>query len=378
MKYFTGKNVYDAALDRIRWLYSEFDNVMVSFSGGKDSTVIFHLTLQVARELGRLPLPVMFIDQEAEWAATIEQVRYVMTHPDVKPYWYQIPIRLFNATSPADPWLDVWGEASRDKWMREREPYSIHENTYGEDRFTKMFNACIGKDQPPNTANIGGIRCEESPRRHMSMTTWPRYKWITYAKHLTKQNQWTFYPIYDWTYLDVWKAIHDNGWPYCKLYDIQYQYGVQLRNMRVSNLHHETAITSLFYLQEAEPETYEKLTQRLGGIDMAGKLGFDDYFPSSLPPVFKNWREYRDYLNEKLTVNEEWRESFKRKFESMDKKFGDAFGDVLYRTQISSILTSDWEFIKLLNFEHNGATQERLKKHERENGAGHKADFEAI
>lgn len=31
-------NVLDAALDRIHNLYSQFDTVVVSFSGGKDST----------------------------------------------------------------------------------------------------------------------------------------------------------------------------------------------------------------------------------------------------------------------------------------------------------------------------------------------------
>jgi predicted phosphoadenosine phosphosulfate sulfurtransferase len=32
-------NVYDAALERFRYLFDNFDKVVVSFSGGKDSTV---------------------------------------------------------------------------------------------------------------------------------------------------------------------------------------------------------------------------------------------------------------------------------------------------------------------------------------------------
>ena len=41
-----GKNVYEAALDRIRWLFEEFDgHVSVSNSGGKDSTVCVELAL---------------------------------------------------------------------------------------------------------------------------------------------------------------------------------------------------------------------------------------------------------------------------------------------------------------------------------------------
>ena len=64
MKYYQDKTVYEAALERIRFLYQEFDDVVVSFSGGKDSTVTLHMTLQVARELNRLPVKVVFLDQQ--------------------------------------------------------------------------------------------------------------------------------------------------------------------------------------------------------------------------------------------------------------------------------------------------------------------------
>lgn len=37
-QYLTGKNVMEAARDRLRFLYSGFDHIVVSYSGGKDST----------------------------------------------------------------------------------------------------------------------------------------------------------------------------------------------------------------------------------------------------------------------------------------------------------------------------------------------------
>jgi predicted phosphoadenosine phosphosulfate sulfurtransferase len=75
---------------------------------------------------------------------------------------------------------------------------------------------------------------------------------------------------------------------------------MSVNNMRVSNVHHETSVHSLFYMQEVEPETYARLTQRIGGIDMAGKMGVADYFIHELPFMFKDWAEYRDYLLDKL------------------------------------------------------------------------------
>ena len=49
---YTDQNVYKAALDRIRHLYDTFDEVVVSFSGGKDSTATLLCTIILAEERG--------------------------------------------------------------------------------------------------------------------------------------------------------------------------------------------------------------------------------------------------------------------------------------------------------------------------------------
>lgn len=53
--------MFDAALERVRYIFNEFEEVVVSFSGGKDSTVTLNMALLVAEEMGRLPLKVMFL-----------------------------------------------------------------------------------------------------------------------------------------------------------------------------------------------------------------------------------------------------------------------------------------------------------------------------
>ena len=43
-KSYESTNVYEAAVERIEWLFDEFgDNLVVNFSGGKDSTICLHL-----------------------------------------------------------------------------------------------------------------------------------------------------------------------------------------------------------------------------------------------------------------------------------------------------------------------------------------------
>ena len=118
MKIYLKENVFDACLDRLRYLFDEFDKIIVSFSGGKDSTVIFNMAMIVAKEKNKLPLTVMFLDQEAEWQAVVDYTRTVMQDPEVEPHWLQVPIRLFNATSSSKQWLHCWGEG--EQWMREK------------------------------------------------------------------------------------------------------------------------------------------------------------------------------------------------------------------------------------------------------------------
>jgi predicted phosphoadenosine phosphosulfate sulfurtransferase len=353
MKIFLKENVFEAALNRMRLLFDEFENIVVNVSGGKDSTVVWELALIVAREKNRLPLKTMWLDQEAEWQSTVDQIKYHMYHTDVDPYWFQIPLRLFNATSAEEHWLHCWDQEAKDKWIHPYDPISIKENNYGTDRFTQLFKQIQLKDWGDlKTAVLTGIRAEESPGRRMGLTSRAKYKWITWGARVLSDNtnHMVFHPIYDWSYTDVWKSIHENGWVYNKLYDAQFRYGIPIQRMRVSNVHHETAVNSLFYLQEVEPEVWERLTKRIAGIDMAGKMGWDDYFVGKLPFMFSGWKEYRDYLLEKLILDEQWKTDFKNRFESMDRRLGPYMVEDRYRAQVQSILVNDWEGIKLRNF----------------------------
>lgn len=350
MKYYLDQNVFDAALDRIRWLFSEFEHISVNISGGKDSTVVLNLSLKVAEELGRLPLEVMFIDQEAEWQMVIDHIRQVFADPRVAPRWYQMPIRIFNATSTREPWLYCWEPGK--KWVREKEPGAITENVYGTDRFTNLFGAILRYDHPHEPAcDIGGVRTEESPVRRLGLTTYETYKGATWGKVNTKGlAHYSFYPIYDWSYKDVWKAIHDNDWPYCPLYDLMYQYGVPIQNMRVSNIHHETAVNDLFYLQEVEGETWDRIVARISGISSAGQLQEQFFGSGELPFMFKDWREYRDHLCDNLITDLERRAYFHRRFAQTEALFDKSVHPALIKTHIAMILVNDYHGTKMESF----------------------------
>ena len=50
MKKYIKKSVYEAAMERIKFIFDEFENVLVSFSGGKDSGVMLEMCYDYAKE----------------------------------------------------------------------------------------------------------------------------------------------------------------------------------------------------------------------------------------------------------------------------------------------------------------------------------------
>lgn len=357
--YASEQTVLDAALTRIRWLFDEFEGrIVVNCSGGKDSTVVLELALQVAREKDMLPLQVQWVDQECEFQATVDYQRYIATRPELKFDWWQVPFRLFNATNHSNPWLNVWGPG--EEWVRPKESYSIHDHDFhypdGKkvDRFKDVLsyiNSARSLEGNGEYAILTGMRAEESPNRRITLIANPRYKWVTWSSHEDTPggagSHYRFHPIWDWGYKDVWKAIYDHDWRYCAMYDMQYRYGVPVAKMRVSNYHHVQALGALDYLQEAEPQTWEAATRRLEGINAHGHVGSS--IPSQLPYMFKDWSEYAQHLVDHLAFPEH-QPAFTDQWSKMRHMLPHLEPDVIARKVAAAVAKNDYVGASLDSF----------------------------
>ena len=124
------KTVLDLAYERLNNAFDQFDTISVSFSGGKDSTACLNLTLEVAKERNRLPLDVVFIDEEAIPYETEHYCRRVSKHPDINFRWYCIPVVHRNACSRKQPYWYTWSPEEKDKWVRPLPPEAITKVDY--------------------------------------------------------------------------------------------------------------------------------------------------------------------------------------------------------------------------------------------------------
>lgn len=331
--YNTNKNVLEAARERISFLFDEFENINVSTSSGKDSTVLYYLTLYEAIKRNR-KIMVFFLDQEAEYQASIDIIKLQMTNKNVIPYWYQVPIYMTNSTSFNDYFLYAWGE--NENWIREKDPIAI--KNIKEDypkRFYEFFSWYESKNK--DTAYLVGIRAEEGIIRFRAVTKYSGYKnilWSTEQKEIKK-----FYPIYDWTVYDIWKFIYDYNIPYNKIYDLMFMDNISIYNrMRVSNLIHEKSFRCIENLPKYEPETYNKLCKRIGGISTAMRYSSEKLVFSNkrLPNHYKTWKEFKDFLLLNIP-NEEHRNMFKKRFDKQKKD------ERTYQAQVGQLLINDYE-----------------------------------
>jgi predicted phosphoadenosine phosphosulfate sulfurtransferase len=309
-RYSKDLNVLQAARKRIEFVFDQFENIIVSISGGKDSTVLAHLALLEANRRGR-KIGLFFLDEEVVYQSTIEQIEYMMNlfPENTNKLWLQIEFRLTNATSVEEGQLVCW-EAGRHKdWMRPKKQWSIQHRMWAlEDQTVRDKNKGFGfydvienfERCYENTAFLVGLRAAgESPNRWRAVVKNP----VTIGKQKVywgspKGKNFSLYPIFDWNFHDVWRYINDEKLKYSKIYDYQFMKGFGINQMRVSSLIHERSFKSLCELPEFEPKTYGKLCKRLKGIQFAQETAKDSrmFAARKLPKNFCSWITYRDFL----------------------------------------------------------------------------------
>lgn len=291
-KAFVEENVYDAALARFRLLFDRFDKVVVSFSGGKDSTVCLNLALQVARERGKLPLDVYFWDEEAIHPETIEYVERVKNNPEVRLKWLCIPIKHRNACSRKQPYWHCWDPADKDKWCRPLPDGAITTLPgfkWG-DSVPELAHLVYGPEHG-TVADVRGIRADESLRRYRSVAMKMKDNWIGAPR---SGYSYPVSPIYDWTTLDVWSAPRLFSWDYNVAYDIMSLAGMSPSNQRVCPPYGDEPLVGLWIYAQCWPDLWHKMIGRVHGVATAGRYANTElYFSGKVKApdglTYKEW-----------------------------------------------------------------------------------------
>lgn len=322
------QNVYDATQERIAYLFREFENIYVSFSGGKDSGLLLNLVLDYRRKFAPdRTVGVFHQDFEAQYSMTTEYITrtFERIQNEVEPYWVCLPMATRTALSNYEMFWYPWDDKKENIWVRPmpQAPYVIHlDNPFPHYRYrmhqedlAKQFGRFY-KEKHGNgkTVCLLGMRADESLQRYSGFLN-KRYGYNGEC-WITKQfkDVWCASPLYDWSSSDVWVAHQKYGYDYNKLYDLYYKAGLTVDQMRVASPFNEYAVDSLNLYRVIDPEIWTKLIGRVRGVNFASIYGHTKamgYRNITLPEGY-TWESYTRFLLE--TLPQRIRNNYIKKF----------------------------------------------------------------
>ena len=344
-------NVYQLANKRIELLFKEFDNILIAFSGGKDSGVMLNLVVDYMRKNNiTKKIGVFHLDYEAQYQQTTDYTDEVLeSNSDIfNVYRVCLPIKAQCCTSMHQSYWLPWEESKKDIWVRELPKDSINEKNQQFDFWeqgmsdydfqNKMSIWYHKKMKAKRTACLVGIRTQESLHRWSAIHSdknHRNYKGIKWTKRIDK-NVHNAYPIYDWLTTDVWIANSKFNWSYNKLYDLYYQAGLSIEQMRVASPFNDAAPSTLKLYKVIDPNNWAKMVGRVNGVNFTGLYGGTTamgWHTIKLPPNH-TWQSYMQFLLS--TLPEEARENYLSKLET-SIKFWKEKGGVLSEETIQKL-----------------------------------------
>lgn len=332
-KHYLEKSVLEATKERVKYTFDNFENIYLSFSAGKDSTVMLHIVMEEAKRRNQV-IGLLIVDLEGQYKLTIDHIEAcIEEYRDyIDLHWVCLPIHLRNAVSVYEPFWKCWDNEKKEDWIRELPKQSINNENYFPffsngmefEEFVPEFGEWYAKGK--TTACLVGIRTDESLNRYRTIAS---NKKITFnGKQWTTQvteNVYNVYPIYDWRTEDIW--IYHAKFPdkrYNELYELMHKAGLSISQQRICQPYGDDQRRGLWLFHLIEPETWAKVVARVNGansgalyVNESGSItgynkiskpdnhtweSFAMLFLNSIPEVTKE-----HYLNKIFIFTEWWK-----------------------------------------------------------------------
>jgi predicted phosphoadenosine phosphosulfate sulfurtransferase len=320
-------SVYQSARDRVSKIFDEFEKVYISFSGGKDSSVMTHIVMEEAEKRG-CTVGLLIIDLEAQYADTISHIHEMIERykDNIDLHWICAPLLLRNAVSNYEPRWICWDEEREKDWVRPKPEQCADMSKY--DFFVpKMefeeFMVLFGRwySNGKNTAAFIGIRADESLHRYRAIVSkkiglmYNDWKWTT----LVAPKLFNVYPIYDWKTKDIW--VYHAKYPgkiHNHIYDKMNMAGVKLSQQRLCQPYGDDQRRGLWLYHILEPETWYKVVARVNGVN-SGSLYIQETgnmtgYHKVTKPDGHTWKSFCNMLLRTMPrkTGEHYRDRFKK------------------------------------------------------------------
>lgn len=304
-----GIDVLTAARQRTEWAFDNFEKVYVSFSAGKDSTVMLDIAANVAREKGRR-FGLLLVDLEGQYKLTIDFAlkRFADLEDITDQYWVCLPIALRNAVSVYQPKWQCWDAEAEDAWIRTppaiaiteaAQPFPFFEPGMEFEEFVPEFGEWYSEGKP--TACLVGIRANESLNRYRTIASTKKQshrgkRWTS----LVTDHVYNVYPIYDWATEDIWTYHGKTRAPYNGLYDLMAKAGLTIHQQRICQPYGDDQRRGLWLYHLIEPETWSRVVARVNGAN-GGSLYVQEWgningYRKITKPPGHTWQTFAELL----------------------------------------------------------------------------------
>ena len=269
-------SVLDAARKRIAKSFDMFERLYVSFSGGKDSSVMLHLVMDEAKKRNR-KVGVLIIDLEAQYTDTIKHLEEMVEEykDHIELHWFCGELLLRNAVSNYQPRWVCWDESKKDLWVRPKPSLASDLSQYDfyvpKMEFEELM-VIFGEwySQGKTTGAFIGIRADESLHRYRAIVSKKDGLMMNDCKWTTKvcKSLYNIYPIYDWRTEDIWVYHGKNpDRKHNRVYDQMTKAGVPLSNQRLCQPYGDDQRRGLWLYHILEPQTWYRLVVRVNGAN---------------------------------------------------------------------------------------------------------------
>jgi predicted phosphoadenosine phosphosulfate sulfurtransferase len=304
-----GIDVLTAARQRIAWTFDKFPRIYLSFSAGKDSTVMLHLVADEARKRGR-KFGVLLVDLEAQYKVTMEHaMRCVEMYRDcIDLHWVCLPIHLRNAVSVYEPFWMCWDPDAKAAWVRQPPECAITDEAalpffrrgMEFEEFVPEFGNWYAQGEL--CACFVGIRTDESLNRFRTIVQSKKETMdgIRWTSRVT-ETVYNVYPVYDWRSSDLWVYHARNPEkPHNRLYDLMHRAGVPMGHMRICQPYGDDQRKGLWLFHLIEPETWSLVVARVNGAN-GGALYVQEWgningYRGITKPAQHTWRSFAELL----------------------------------------------------------------------------------
>ena len=314
-KIYIDKSVIASSQKRIEKIFDSFERIYISYSGGKDSTVMTHLVMAEAKKRG-VKVGLLIIDLEAQYNETIKHITEMCeTYKDnIDLHWFCGELLLRNGVSDFEPKWTCWDSEKENIWVRKKPELASDLSQY-DFYVPKMefeeFMVLFGKwySQGKLCAGFIGIRSDESLHRYRAITsekkglTFNGYKWTTKIGN----NLFNVYPIYDWRTEDIWVFhLKNKELGYNKIYDLMTRAGVKFSNQRLCQPFGDDQKKGLWLYHLLEPNTWYKLLNRVSGVNSGAlyvhEKGNMTGAGDVIKPIDHTWESYVNFLLKSLPL----------------------------------------------------------------------------